>query len=169
MVWSGTWKFTPPEVAWVTRTLPRNMKVLASQRNAKEYAPIAGAVDGNAYYWSSLDPVRDVDAQQRLDALGRVVHEHGGLWLPSVAPGFDATLLGGHRVVERRDGQTLREEWELATDSAADAIGIVSWNEFSENSHIEPSQNYGNESLREVVPGLVELEVAVPRLMPALR
>jgi hypothetical protein len=33
-------------------------------------------------------------------------------------------------------------------DSSADAIAVVSWNEFSENSHIEPSMRYGNESLR---------------------
>jgi hypothetical protein len=26
--------------------------------------------------------------------------------------------------------------------SAPDAIGLISWNEFSENSHIEPSENY---------------------------
>ena len=29
-----------------------------------------------------------------------------------------------------------------------DAIGIISWNEFSENTHIEPSERYGNEYVR---------------------
>jgi hypothetical protein len=48
----------------------------------------------------------------------------------------------------RRGGDTLREEWNLAVKSSPDAVGVVSWNEFSENSDIEPSQRYGNESLR---------------------
>jgi hypothetical protein len=45
--------------------------------------------------------------------------------------------------VERRDGQTLQTELQVAYNSSPDAIGLISWNEFSENSHIEPSQNHG--------------------------
>ena len=36
----------------------------------------------------------------------------------------------------------------MAVKSSPDLVGIVSWNEFSENSHIEPSVRRGNESLR---------------------
>jgi hypothetical protein len=32
-----------------------------------------------------------------------------------------------------------------ALQSSPDAIGLISWNEFSENSHIEPSENYGHQ------------------------
>ena len=32
---------------------------------------------------------------------------------------------------------------QTAYQSAPDAVGLISWNEFSENSHIEPSENYG--------------------------
>ena len=31
--------------------------------------------------------------------------------------------------------------------SSPDAIGLISWNEFSENSHIEPSENYDHRYL----------------------
>ena len=41
----------------------------------------------------------------------------------------------------------LRRQMNAATLSSPDAIGIISWNEFSENSHIEPSENYGSHSL----------------------
>ena len=49
--------------------------------------------------------------------------------------------------MERRDGATLREELAAARASQPDAIGIISWNEFSENTHIEPSRNYGRQYL----------------------
>ena len=32
--------------------------------------------------------------------------------------------------------------------SSPDAIGLISWNEFSENSHIEPSEKYGDRYLK---------------------
>jgi hypothetical protein len=79
--------------------------------------------------------------------MGQAVHSTGGLWLPPAAPGFDARLVGGTRVVARRDGRTLRRELDAAVQSAPDAIGLISWNEFSENSHVEPSRRYGRRYL----------------------
>ncbi|QIK74283.1 endo-1,3-alpha-glucanase family glycosylhydrolase [Nocardioides piscis] len=148
VIWSGTWESTPRQIGRVTSQVRDRARVLASQRSAEEYDAVAPHVDGNAYYWSAMDPYVDTWAQERLDELSAAVHASGGLWIPSVSPGFDARLVGGHRLIERHDGDTLREEWRLAVNSSPDAVAILSWNEFSENSHVEPSTRYGNESLR---------------------
>ncbi len=50
-------------------------------------------------------------------------------------------------LVERKGGNTLRSELSVALASSPDAVGLISWNEFSENTHIEPSRNYGRDSL----------------------
>ena len=70
-------------------------------------------------------------------------HRHGGLWIAPAAPGFDARLVGGTTVVPRKDGETLRREYDAAVASSPDAVGLISWNEFSENTHVEPSENHG--------------------------
>ena len=80
--------------------------------------------------------------------MGRAIHNNGGMWIAPTAPGFDARLVGGTSVVERKNGQTLKTELNTALQSLPDAIGLISWNEFSENSHIEPSQTHGNLYLR---------------------
>ena len=49
---------------------------------------------------------------------------------------------------------------EAALQSAPDAIGLISWNEFSENSHIEPSKKYGSQYLK------VLTEMGLPTLNP---
>ena len=67
------------------------------------------------------------------------IHSFNGIWIAPAAPGFDARLIGGTRVVEREAGETLRLQFTTALTSSPDAVGIISWNEFSENSHIEPS------------------------------
>jgi len=104
-------------------------------------------VDGNAYYWSSVDPTTFPGYVEKLSAMSAAIHDHRGIWVAPAAPGFDARLIGGTRVVDRRGGQTLREELNAALQSNPDAIGIISWNEFSENTHIEPSENYGTMAL----------------------
>jgi hypothetical protein len=75
--------------------------------------------------------------------MGQAVHKNGGLWIPPAAPGFDARLIGGTNVVDRKNGATFRTQISTAMASVPDALGIISWNEFSENSYIEPSQKYG--------------------------
>src|SRR6266508_576093 len=75
------------------------------------------------------------------------VHAHDGLWIAPAAPGFDARLIGGTRIIDRKDGATLRQQMDAAVQSSPDAIGLISWNEFSENSYMEPSINYGTRYL----------------------
>jgi hypothetical protein len=147
VIWSGTWKFSRAAVASVTKAVRPALYVLASERSVDGYARLHGSVDGDAYYWSSVDPSKDGFFAAKLAAMGAAVHRDGGLWIPPAAPGFDARLIGGHRVVERRNNATLQRELDAAQQSSPDAVGVISWNEFSENSEVEPSVRYGRSSL----------------------
>jgi hypothetical protein len=148
VIWSGTWRFTPEEVAGVTSALRPGLTVLATEKNVRGIRRLAGAVDGDAYYWSSADPLRTPGHARKLVAMGRAVHRIGGVWTAPAAAGFDARLVGGRKIVPRRTGETLRASLDAATASSPDAVGLVSWNEYSENSHIEPSRQYGYQELR---------------------
>ncbi len=143
VIWSGTWEFSTEEIASVTERFRDRIYILASERNLEGYRRVRHLVDGNAYYWSSVDPETYPGYEEKLQEMGEAVHADGGLWIAPAAPGFDARLIGGTRVVERKDGETLKRELEAALSSSPDAIGLISWNEFSENSHIEPSEKYG--------------------------
>jgi len=143
VIWSGTWKFSPEEIEQVAGPRRARLRILASERSTEAYARLAGLVDGNAYYWSSVDPTTFPNYPARLAEMGAAVHAGGGLWIAPAAVGFDARLIGGTRVVDRKDGQTLQLQLNAALGSSPDALGLISWNEFSENSYLEPSQAYG--------------------------
>jgi Glycosyl hydrolase family 71 len=147
VIWSGTWQFSRDEVASVTATRRDALLVLASERNQLGYERLADVVDGNAYYWSSVDPDKDREFASKLTSMGQVVHDHGGTWIAPAAAGFDARLIGGTRVVDRKDGETLGREIAAAMAAAPDAVGLISWNEFTENSYLEPSQKFGSRYL----------------------
>lgn len=148
IIWSGSWKFSVTEIQQIVTNKRDRALILASEKNVADYQRLADIVDGNAYYWSSVNPATHPGYSEKLAAMGDAVHEKGGLWIAPAAAGFDARLIGGTTVVERQDGETLRIEMDSAIQSAPDAIGLISWNEFSENSHIEPSQTYGKRYLQ---------------------
>jgi hypothetical protein len=149
VIWSGTWKFSTADVAAVTRRVRGRLQVLASEKSVPGYQRLASEVDGNAYYWSSVD-LTTPGYQTKLHAMGAAARAHGGLWIAPAASGFDGRALGGNRVVPRRNGVTLQREYAAAVRSSPDAVGLISWNEFSENSQIEPSRAYGHRYLQVV-------------------
>ncbi len=150
VIWSGTWEFSVEDVARVTAGRRASLSILASEKSVAGYSRLSGLVDGDAYYWSSVNPSTYNGYLEKLTDLGRAVHAGGGLWIAPAASGFDARLIGGTTIVSRGNGTTLRTEIDTALASSPDALGLISWNEFSENSHIEPSVRHGYEALNVV-------------------
>jgi hypothetical protein len=145
---SGTWHYSVEELEEITGPVASRLIVLATEKNVEGYERVASAVEGELYYWSSGDPQRTPGYQGKLVDLANTVRQRCGVWVAPVAPGYDARVLGGERVVDRRDGATLRSSWEAALATVPDAIGVISWNEFSENTHVEPSTSLGTHYLR---------------------
>jgi hypothetical protein len=147
VAWSGTWRFSPREIEHVRTVVDGRLLLLGTEKNAADYEAKAPLFDGDLYYWSSVNPDTYPDYAAKLAALGQAAHGHNGLWFAPAAPGFDARLIGGRSVVPRNGGETLRRELAAAQQSQPDAIGLISWNEFSENSYVEPSRRYGRQAL----------------------
>jgi hypothetical protein len=147
VIWSGTWEFGTDAIERATRPVRGSLAVLGSEKNLTGYHRIASAVDGDAYYWSSVNPATYKGYIEKLTDLGEAVHTDNGLWIAPAAVGFDARKVGGTTVVPRAGGATLLTQIDAALASAPDALGLISWNEFSENSHLEPSREYGYRAL----------------------
>jgi hypothetical protein len=146
-VWSGTWAYSHADVARVVAPVRDSMLVLNTEKNLDGYKRLADITDGDAYYWSSVNPATNPNYAAKLDEMSRTIHADGNYWVAPFAPGFDARKVGGSQSVEREDGATLRTEYATALSSSPDVLGLISWNEFSENSYVEPSQKYGRRYL----------------------
>jgi hypothetical protein len=69
------------------------------------------------------------------------------LGIVAVSPGYDERGLRDRperRVLDRRGGELYDAQWSAAIESGVDWVVISSWNEWWENSHIEPSRQYGD-------------------------
>ena len=68
------------------------------------------------------------------------------LWVASVTPGFDDSHLVDRvppHVVDRAGGSVYDRQWRSAIETGADWVVVTSWNEWWENTHVEPSERYG--------------------------
>ena len=148
VIWSGTWRFSEAEISAVTGPRRDRLSILASEQSVEGFERVADLVDGDAYYWSSVHPDTYPDYPGKLAAMGAAVHDAGGLWIAPAAAGFDARLLGHETVVDRQGGKMLERQLDASIRSFPDAIGVISWNEFSENSYVEPSRDFGDQSLQ---------------------
>ncbi|MGV9276815.1 endo-1,3-alpha-glucanase family glycosylhydrolase [Streptomyces griseosporeus] len=146
-VFSGTWEYAAADVARVTGPVRDRLMVLGTEKNPAGVRRVAAATDGDAYYWSSVNPGTNDRHTAKLRAMAAAVHAAHGCWMAPFAPGFDARLVGGTRSVPRSGGRTLRAEYAAALASDPEVLGLISWNEFSENSHVEPSRAYGTQAL----------------------
>jgi len=119
-----------------------------------------GAMDGMYAFnmaWANGDKDFYLAERNLMQAFG------GTFYLPSISPGWDEDKIAqatnrpnptSRR--ERENGAFLARAWDAATATESDVILVVSWNEFVENSHIEPSKLYGTQSLDILRPRITE-------------
>jgi Glycosyl hydrolase family 71 len=146
-IFSGTWAYSHADVAKITSTVRPRVLVLSTEKSVEGYRRLADVTDGDAYYWSSVNPATNKNYTQKLAEMSAAVHADAKYWIAPFAPGFDARLVGGSKSVPRNDGATLRTEYATALKSSPDALGLISWNEFSENTYVEPSKKFGHRYL----------------------
>jgi hypothetical protein len=160
-IFSGTWAYSHADVAKVTSAVRPGILVLSTEKSVEGYRRLADVTDGDAYYWSSVNPATNPTYASKLNEMGAAVHADAKYWIAPFAPGFDARLVGGTKSVPRNDGRTLRTEYATALKSSPDALGLISWNEFSENTYVEPSKEFGHRYL-DVLAELRHTSVPLP-------
>ena len=122
---------------------------LVGDETAASWPRDAPYLDASSYYWSSEDPLTNRAAGSDVRQLGEEVHTDGKRWFAPFIPGYDDQLVGGSCVP--RDGvQTMETVWATNATSDPDAWFGISWNEFVENTYLEPSLAYGSTYLDEL-------------------
>ena len=80
VVWSGTWGYKDGQIRTVRAAIdaPNRALLLGSERSADAYAARASLFDGDAYYWSSPNPLSTPRYEMRLADLAAAVRADGG-------------------------------------------------------------------------------------------
>jgi len=86
-IWSGTWAYSYAQVATVTGAVRPQLLVLSTEKGVAGFKRISAVTDGDAYYWSSVNPATDSGYQAKLDQMSQAIHSAGKYWIAPFAPG----------------------------------------------------------------------------------
>jgi hypothetical protein len=139
-------KLSPGILAAVSGAVRSGLFLLGDE-TASSWPKNASSLDGTSYYWSSENPTKYTRAS--LIKLGDQVHAAGKLWFSPFTAGFGNQLRGGS-CVPRNGVTTLDATWAGNSASHPDAWMGISWNEFVENTYLEPTRAYGTTYLDEL-------------------
>ncbi len=110
------------------------------------YLEVFDGLHAYGFYAEDLPEVySSVSGQVRTYHFLQAPNAERKIWVPAVMPGYDDDLLGrpGAWYLDRAIGETYSSTFRGAIQSQADWIVITSFNEWWENTHIEPSADYG--------------------------
>ncbi len=143
----GSRKYSEATIAAISAATRGSLFLLGDETSAS-LARDAAYLDGSSYYWSSESPANS-GAKTQIASLGSQLHGAGKPWFAPFTAGYDSVLIGGH-CVPRNGVSTLDTIWSWNRASRPDAWFGISWNEYVENTYLEPSLKYGATYLAEV-------------------
>lgn len=149
VIWMGSSSYTPEEIRTASRSIRGKITLIGNEHRLDGWQRgAAGSFDGDHWYWSSQNPTKNPWSFEQLEALANVIRDDAKLWLAPIAPGFNISNFGlGGTCVPREDGETMRRLYEGNVRSQPDLWLIISWNEFLENTYVQPSLRYGSRYL----------------------
>jgi hypothetical protein len=142
VMWLNSRKYSANTVKAVSEAV-RPYVYLLGDETATSWPRDSQYLDGTSYYWSTQDPWNNARAGSAVSQLAVQVHADGKRWFAPFIAGYNKQLMGG-TCVERRGTQTLSELWRVNGASNPDGWFGISWNEFVENTYLEPSKRYGS-------------------------
>jgi hypothetical protein len=153
-VWTGSRKYSTTVLSTIAHTF-RPWFYLIGDETWDTWTSARGAIlDGDHYYWSSQDPYRNPSSFTQLKHLAAKVRNSKPnpdgskkMWFAPVAPGFNTKLMGGSTCVPRKDGATLRKLFKGNKASHPNGWVLISWNEITEATYVQPLQRYGKRYL----------------------
>ncbi len=160
VIWNGSRKYATATLRDISAAYRPSLRILGDETTwSADRAPY---LDGDAYYWSSQDPYANPQSFDQLRALAAAVRGSGRnpdgsekAWIAPLAPGYDKQLAGGGSCTPRRGGETLRRLFAGNGTTRPEAWALISWNEITEGTYIDPMTRYGRQDL-DVVRSLVQ-------------
>jgi hypothetical protein len=152
VIWQGSRKYPTSVLQQVSSKVRSKLRILGDETHwSTARAPY---LDGDAYYWSSQNPYKNPQAFSQLSALASSVRAtgtnpdgSGKVWIAPLIPGYNKRLAGGSSCVPRNGGNTLRTIYHGNLATKPVDFGLISWNEISEGSYVDPMTRYGSQDL----------------------
>ncbi len=142
-------KFQVPDIATITGTFSTDQRksvlIIGDEHGLKEWGRgVSDYFDGDGWYWSDENPYTNPGAFSQIRQLAGKLRSEQKLWFAPLNGGYNKSNFGiGGACIARNQGETMRQVYAGNKASTPDGWMYISWNEYYENTYVEPSIRYG--------------------------
>jgi len=142
-------KFQVADIATITGAFDADQRksalIIGDEHGVKEWSRgVSDYFDGDGWYWSDENPHTNPGAFSAITRLANMLRSQRKLWFAPLNGGYNKSDFGiGGSCIARNRGETMRQVYEGNKTSTPDGWMYISWNEFYENTYLEPSIRYG--------------------------
>ena len=149
LVLENSWRFSAAAVGAAVGPFTSRAVVIGDEHGLNYWnRGVSPYFAGASWYWSAQDPYGNPQSFSQIAAFAAQLRAEGKLWFAPMTGGFNtAALGGGSTCIPRNNGQTIQMTYDGNKASNPNGWFFISWNEYFENTYIEPSVRYGSRSL----------------------
>lgn len=141
--------FSVATVAAVVSPYRSRMVLIGDEHGPAQWnRGVAPYFAGDGWYWSSQDPYHNPASFSQLTNFATLLRSQGKLWFAPMTSGFNLSNFGlGSTCIPRNNGATMQAIYTGNKASQPNGWMYISWNEYVENTYLEPSVRYGSQYL----------------------
>jgi hypothetical protein len=149
LILENSWRFSAADVGAAVGPFGSRAVIVGDEHGLNYWnRGVSPYFAGASWYWSAQDPYTNPQSFSQIAAFAAQLHAEGKLWFAPMTGGFNtAALAGGSTCIPRNNGETIQRLYDGNKGSNPNGWFFISWNEYFENTYLEPSARDGSRAL----------------------
>jgi hypothetical protein len=149
LILENSWRFSAADVGAAVGPFGSRAVIVGDEHGLNYWnRGVSPYFAGASWYWSAQDPYNNPQSFSQIAAFAAQLHAEGKLWFAPMTGGFNtAALAGGSTCIPRNNGETIQRLYDGNKGSNPNGWFFISWNEYFENTYLEPSARDGSRAL----------------------
>ncbi len=164
VMWLDSRRFPVEDIAQISSQTKDRLTLIGDEHGLSEWnRGVSRYFAGDGWYFSSQNPYANHNSFNQIAALAKQIESENKLWFAPLSGGYNKANFGlGGNCVPRNNGETMKKIFTGNSQIKPNGYMYISWNEYLENTYVDPSVLYGSFYLDTLKQIILRLRISSP-------